>query len=77
MGDIDVSGVIVLNDIWIVEFLKLYKKFISDLIEYGNGNWSKYKSLLYNGERRFFIKVMVIEYLGKFFEYEFFFSIKD
>lgn len=77
MGDIDASGVTVPNDTWTVESLKLHKKLTSDLIEHGNGNWSKHKSSLYNGERRLFTKAMVTEYPGKFFEYEFFFSTKD
>lgn len=77
MGDIDASGVTVPNDTWTVESLKLHKKLTSDLIEHGNGNWSKHNSSLYNGERRLFTKAMVTEYPGKFFEYEFFFSTKD
>lgn len=77
MGDIDASGVTVPNDTWTVESLKLLKKLTSDLIAHGNGNWSKHKSSLYNGERRLFTKAMVTEYPGKFFEYEFFFSTKD
>lgn len=77
MGDIDASGATVPNDTWTVESLELHKKLTSDLIEHGNGNWSKHKSSLYNGERRLFTKALVTEYPGKFFEYEFFFSKKD
>jgi len=77
MGDIEASGVTVPNDTWTVESLELHKKLTSDLIEHGNGNWSKYKNLLYNGERRLFTKAMATEYPGKFFEYEYFFSKKE
>lgn len=77
MADIEASGATVPNDTWTVESLELHKKLTSDLIEHGNGDWSKHKNLLYNGERRLFTKAMVTEYPGKFFEYEFFFSKKE
>ena len=74
MGVIDASGVTVPNDSWTVESLKLHKKLTSDLIEHGNGNWSKYEE---DRERRLFTKAMATEYPGKFFEYEYFFSKKE
>ncbi|KAL9986320.1 hypothetical protein ACROYT_G000456 [Oculina patagonica] len=77
MGDIEASSVSVPNDTWTAESCELHKKLTSDLIEHGNGNWSKHKSSVYHGERRLFTKALVAEYPGKFFEYEFFFSKKE
>ena len=77
MGDIEASSVSVPNDTWTAESCELHKRLTSELIEHGNGHWSKHKSSIHFGERRLFTKALVTEYPGKFFEYEFFFSKKE
>lgn len=62
---------------WTLESVELYKKLTDDLIERGNGDWVKHKTSLYNDESRLFIKAVMSEFPGKFFEYQYFYNTKE